>query len=137
VRSGPSVDICKSCDLAVFPPRLVCWRCHASNWRRQEVPTARVEQVTVLRYRTGITSPQPPVAIATVATDPGPRIVVRVEGTAEPGDVVTLEDTDTGIEARRDSRGLERDDSPDANRYGYADQPDPSSPDPNGIGTGL
>ena len=103
MRSGPTVDICKSCDTAVFPPRLVCWRCHESNWRRQEVRTARVEEVTILRYRTGLTGPQPDVAIATVATDPGPRIVVRVEGTAEPGEVVTLEDTGSGITARRDS----------------------------------
>jgi hypothetical protein len=53
-----------------------------------------------------------------------------VEGTAEPGDVVTLENTNTGIRARRDNRRRERGDSPDANRYGTANQPDPSSPDP-------
>jgi uncharacterized protein len=101
MSTAPSIEVCTSCAAAVFPPRLVCWHCHATSWRRQETPTARVEETTVLRYRIGHTGAPLPVAIATVLTDAGPRIVVRIEGTAEPGDLVTLEETPTGIAARR------------------------------------
>jgi uncharacterized OB-fold protein len=104
MSTAPSIEVCTSCATAVFPPRLVCWRCHATSWRRQQTPTARVEQATVLRYRVGGTGAPLPVAIATVLTDAGPRIVVRIEGTAEPGDLVTLEETPTGIAAHRRTR---------------------------------
>jgi len=101
MSTAPSIEICTSCAVAVFPPRLVCWHCHATSWRSQEAPTARVEETTVLRYRIGAVGAPLPVAIATVVTDAGPRIVVRIEGPAEPGDVVTLEETATGIAAHR------------------------------------
>jgi uncharacterized OB-fold protein len=101
MSTAPSIEICTSCAAAVFPPRLVCWRCHGTSWRRQATPIARVEEATVLRYRIGAAGAQLPVAIATVLTDGGPRIVVRIEGPAEPGDLVTLEQTPTGISARR------------------------------------
>jgi len=101
MSTAPSIEVCTSCAAAVFPPRLVCWHCHATSWRRQEAPIARVEETTVLRYRIGAGDAQLPVAIATVLTDAGPRMVVRIEGPAEPGDLVTLEETATGIAARR------------------------------------
>jgi uncharacterized OB-fold protein len=101
MNTAPSIEVCTSCAAAVFPPRLVCWHCHATRWRRQETPTARVEESTVLRYRIGAVGAQLPVAIATVVTDAGPHIMVRIEGPAEPGDLVALEETPTGIAARR------------------------------------
>jgi hypothetical protein len=84
MNTAPSIEVCTSCAAAVFPPRLVCWHCHATSWRRQETPTARVEETTVLRYRIGAVGTQLPVAIATVVTEAGPRLVVRTEARPNP-----------------------------------------------------
>jgi uncharacterized OB-fold protein len=85
-----AVKECAACSHAVFPPRHVCPRCHASEWRDLEVPTAKVEQTTTLRYRTGVSGDQPEIELATVATDPGPRLIVRLERAAQPGEDIEL-----------------------------------------------
>jgi len=73
-----------------------------------------VEEVTVLRYRIGVIGSPPPVTIATVMTDAGPRMLVRLDGPADPGDVVTLSDTTTGIAARRAAHPTTHDPAPPA-----------------------
>ena len=96
----PHVEVCTSCATAHFPTRLVCRHCRTSSWRSVPAPTAVVEETTVLRYRIGGGGFPAPVTIATVLTDAGPRMLVRLEDPAEPGDVVALSDTTTGIAAR-------------------------------------
>ena len=100
MSAAPTIRICTSCAARAFPPRLVCRHCRASSWRSEPAPTAVVEEVTVLRYRIGGGTPAP-VTIATVLTDAGPRMLVRLDDPAEPGDPVTLHDTTSGIAARR------------------------------------
>lgn len=100
MSAPPTIRMCTSCAAPAFPPRLVCRHCRASSWRSEPAPTAVVEEVTVLRYRIGAGTPDP-VAIATVLTDAGPRMLVRLDDGAEPGDPVTLHATTTGIAARR------------------------------------
>jgi uncharacterized OB-fold protein len=101
MTAAPNVAVCTSCATPHFPPRLVCRHCRASSWRSEPAPTAVVEEITVLRYRIGAIGSPPPVTIATVRTDAGPRMLVRLDGPAEPGDAVTLSDTTTGIAAQR------------------------------------
>jgi uncharacterized OB-fold protein len=101
MSAAPNVQVCTACAAAYFPPRLVCRQCRASSWRGEPAPTAVVEEITVLRYRIGAIGTPSPVTIATVLTDAGPRLLVRLDDPAEPGDVVTLTDTTTGIAARR------------------------------------
>jgi len=106
MTTAPRIEICDSCATPHFPPRLLCRRCRSSSWRSEPAPSGLLEEVTVLRYRIGAVDAEAPVTIATVVTDAGPRMLVRLTGPAEPGDVVALTDTTTGIAAQRATRPL-------------------------------
>ena len=83
--SGLPIQVCASCGERLFPERLFCPRCGGDDFRMEIADRGLVEEVTVLRRAPG-RDLDPPVQLATVALEAGPRIVARVEETVEPGD---------------------------------------------------
>lgn len=87
--SGVPVQVCTSCGARLFPERLLCPRCGGGEFRIELADRGRVEEVTVLRRAPG-RDVDPPVRLATVALEAGPRIVARVEGALDVGDEATV-----------------------------------------------
>ncbi|MHB1469840.1 MAG: zinc ribbon domain-containing protein [Solirubrobacteraceae bacterium] len=95
---GGSLDLripeCEGCGLAVWPPRLLCPRCHCDRWGEREAAHGTLEEACELES-SGVT-------FGTVRLDAGPVVVVRCEG-AQPGDGVHLTLEDGALTARRRS----------------------------------
>ena len=77
-----TVQKCQKCEGRWFPARLMCPRCGGADLAPVTVERGVVEQLTHLGD----------VVIASVACDPEPRLVARLFGPAEAGDVVDLTD---------------------------------------------
>ncbi|HVW17305.1 MAG TPA: zinc ribbon domain-containing protein [Solirubrobacteraceae bacterium] len=90
---------CASCGLAVFPPHLLCSRCGSAEWASTTVEAGTLERVTFVRRSLQRTASIGTPAIGLVRTDPGPRIVVRVRGDAQPGQDVRLDLVDGAVVA--------------------------------------
>ena len=75
-----TVPVCTACGAAVFPPRALCPRCGAREWRAEPVESGVIVGVT---ERDGT-------RIAAVRTPLGPVVVVRLLAHAHAGDGVAL-----------------------------------------------
>jgi uncharacterized OB-fold protein len=93
VSRGLAYDVCRSCGLAVFPPRALCARCGSASWRRHVAQGGVLEDATTLRRAPG-GLPDGPIRLGTVRLDAGPAVVVRLHGEAAPGARVALETVD-------------------------------------------
>jgi len=78
------MPVCVACGHAVFPPRALCPRCGGADWRSTAAGRAIVENTT---ERDGV-------RIGVVLSERGPRVVARLDGAVEPGDVVLLDGRD-------------------------------------------
>jgi uncharacterized OB-fold protein len=92
-----TVSVCRVCDHACYPPRILCPNCGASDWGRRLADTGVVEEVTVRRpvfkrrqLPWGNWLDQEETKLGSVKTDLGPRVVVLLPEGAKPGDRVTL-----------------------------------------------
>ncbi len=78
-----SIPVCDACGAATFPPRLLCPVCAGRTWRDAPVERGVLEGSTVT-VRDGV-------HVGLVRVPVGPLVVARVEGTAEVGDEVALD----------------------------------------------
>jgi uncharacterized OB-fold protein len=96
-RAGPGIAMreCRSCGHVVFPPRPLCPRCGAWDWKLRMAERGVVEAVT----RRGENQ------LASVRTDPGPTVTALAPGNdLEVGARVGLE---SGVGAGRAGTGLQ------------------------------
>lgn len=81
------VFVCGSCGRAVFPQRFLCPDCGEREWRVETVDAGTLEAAAEREVRVGA-----------VRASLGPLVIARVEGVAEPGSEVSLDqDGDTPI----------------------------------------
>lgn len=74
------VPVCTACGRAVFPRRLLCPECGASEWRVEGVERGVVEAASERDARVGA-----------VRTPLGPLVIARLESDAAPGAEVELD----------------------------------------------
>jgi uncharacterized OB-fold protein len=75
-----TVFVCESCGRAVFPHRFLCPDCGGREWREKDVEAGTLEAVAERDVRVGA-----------VRTRLGPLAIARVEGNAQPGTEVSLD----------------------------------------------
>lgn len=97
VSAAFTVDACERCGHLLYPPRILCPVCAGSRFERRLADTGVVEEVTTRRpvakrrqLPWGNWLDQSETRLATVRTDAGPRVVVRVDEGVAKGDPVTL-----------------------------------------------
>ena len=78
-----SIPVCATCGNPTFPQLFLCPSCAGTTWRYEPVERGHVEGSTV-NARDGVH-----VGLVRVAL--GPLVVARVEGAAEVGDEVALD----------------------------------------------
>lgn len=76
------VVVCGSCRRTSFPPPLLCPACGAREWREERVETGTLEAV----------ADRGEVRLGAVRLPQGPVAIARVEGGAEPGTEVRLDE---------------------------------------------
>ena len=76
------VYVCGSCGRAAFPQRLLCPDCGARDWREERVESGVLEAV----------ADQGEGRIGAVRTQLGPLAIARVEGDAQAGAEVALDE---------------------------------------------
>ena len=81
---------CRRCGHEVFPARLLCPRCGASDWERAEASEGVVEESTVLRRAPGAASPEP-VTLGSVRVRKTIVVVARLTPGVDPDASVRLE----------------------------------------------
>ncbi len=74
------VFVCESCGRAVFPHRFLCPDCGRREWRVEPVETGVLEAAAEREVRVGA-----------VRTPLGPLVLARLESSAEPGAVVSID----------------------------------------------
>jgi uncharacterized protein len=87
---GVPVSICSACRHAVFPARLLCPRCGASQWQTTHVDEGVVEEATVVRRMPG-SALRVPVPVGSVRLQGGVAVVARLEPGIETGSSVRLD----------------------------------------------
>jgi uncharacterized OB-fold protein len=75
------VPVCTACGRAMFPRRLLCPECGGSEFREEPVDTGVLEAASEREARVG-----------TVRTALGPLVIARLEGGAQLGDEVPLDE---------------------------------------------
>ncbi len=78
-----SIPVCAACGEATFPRLFLCPSCAGTTWRYEPVERGHVEGSTV-NARDGVH-----VGLVRVAL--GPLVVARIEGPAQVGDEVALD----------------------------------------------
>jgi uncharacterized OB-fold protein len=96
--AGIPIWICSACGHAVFPPRLLCPRCGASEWREQTAERGTVEETTEAVFRTHAELEAH--RLASVHTDAGPVVIARLLGEVQAGAAVSLALRDGAVTAR-------------------------------------
>jgi uncharacterized OB-fold protein len=86
---GVPIWRCKACGVAYFPQRLLCPRCHGSEWNEDRVHAGVVEEISTIRHMIGQTDWQPR-RIASVRTADGQLITVGLRDDSAPGTVIAL-----------------------------------------------
>jgi len=76
------VFVCGSCGRAAFPQRLLCPDCGARDWREEPVESGVLEAV----------ADRGEVRLGAVRTPLGPLAIARVEGDAQAGTEVALDE---------------------------------------------
>jgi uncharacterized protein len=100
---GVPICICGACGHAVFPPRLLCPGCGASEWREEVAERGVVEEVTEALFR--VRSEPVTRRLASVRTEVGPVVIARLLDDAEPGAAVSLALSDGAVTAHRRGSG--------------------------------
>lgn len=70
-----AVEQCRGCLHAVYPPRLLCPKCHSSAWRSIPVSSGTLRQLTHLPDPRGDDA-----YLGTLQTDAGPMVIARLAG---------------------------------------------------------
>jgi uncharacterized OB-fold protein len=86
---GVPLQVCAACGSRYCPHRLACSRCGGRAFSSVVADEGLREVVTTVRRAPGGLAAGP-VVIGTVHVRDGPRMVARVDGDLEPGDVVRL-----------------------------------------------
>lgn len=90
MSDGLRISVCSACGHAVFPARLLCPRCGASEWRSEDVGAGVVEEATLVERAPG--GPlATPVALGSIRLEGGVVVVARLEPALQRGDSVRLE----------------------------------------------
>lgn len=90
------VPACVSCGHAVWPPRLLCPRCHGDRFELQDGSAGTLEDITEL-------DGQERVQLGTVRLAAGPVVVARCEGAAR-GERVRLRLENGALTARKEQQ---------------------------------
>ena len=92
---NPGVVIwrCRQCREAFFPQRLLCARCHSSEFEPDRIYFAVVEEVSLIRHMLGQTDWRPR-QIASVRLAEGQRLTVGLIDDSRPGTVIDLFEQD-------------------------------------------
>lgn len=92
-----TVAECRTCGYLAYPPRILCPRCGAGEWKRRLAESGVVTEVTVRRpvfkrrqLPWGNWLDQEATRLAAVQSDAGVRIIARVPEGVEIGDRVSL-----------------------------------------------
>lgn len=92
-----TVPECRSCGYLAYPPRILCPRCGANEWKRTLAESGVVTEVTVRRpvfkrrqLPWGNWLDQEATRLAAVQADIGVRIISRVPEGVDVGDRVAL-----------------------------------------------
>jgi uncharacterized OB-fold protein len=92
-----TVSECRSCGYVAYPPRILCPRCAANDWKKRITDQGVVTEITVRRpvfkrrqLPWGNWLDQEETRLAVVQSDAGVRIVARVPDGVEIGDRVKL-----------------------------------------------
>ena len=85
-----TVFACGACGHADFPRRLLCPVCGMDTFHEVDAGEGHVEETTVVRHRAGGGDADEGVALATVHTVAGPRVIARLDVSARRGDRVAL-----------------------------------------------
>jgi uncharacterized OB-fold protein len=99
MKPGLPLTRCQNCGAGYYPPRLICAKCGAADWRADEVREGVVEQSTVVRVAAGRPDWQPR-HIASVRTTDGQLIVAGLEEPLPDATRVALFDRDGAPSAR-------------------------------------
>ena len=88
------VPVCASCGQAVWPPRLLCPRCHGDRFEQRDGSVGTLEELTEL-------GGEERVELCTVRLAVGPVVVARCDG-ARRGDSVRLRLENGALVARKE-----------------------------------
>ncbi len=91
---------CLGCSATYFPERLLCPHCRGTSFETDRVAGGVVEEVTLVRHAIGRSGSDVPV-LATVLTDAGHRMIVRLANELSAGTMVSLYEIDSLPHARR------------------------------------
>lgn len=87
---GVPIGVCMTCGHRVFPDRLLCSVCGGGEWRHEWVSRGVVDEVTTLTRSRGRTY-DPPIRLASVQLQSGPRVIARLAHELGPGEEVMLD----------------------------------------------
>jgi uncharacterized OB-fold protein len=86
------IPVCAECATAVFPPRVICPKCGNREWRAEVVADGVIERTTE----------RDATRIASVRTQIGPVLIVRLLDQAGRGDGVLIDaDSEIPVATRR------------------------------------
>ena len=108
------VPACANCGHAIWPPRLACPICGATEWTEVPATTGTLIDVTEAPGYDGTPIRLGTIRLAVLAADPsgkrnsrregeGPPVIAAVDPGARPGDEVDLELVDGALQARSQS----------------------------------
>ena len=90
---------CADCGASFFPEQFLCPRCRGGRLRAERVGAGIVEEVTVVRHAIGREDTAAPV-LASVRTEAGHRMIVRLDGVLAPGTPIALCEADGVLRGR-------------------------------------
>ena len=94
------VACCAECGTPAYPPRRLCPACGAGAWQTADASQGAVDDVTVVRHRSG-TDAHAAVVLATIVTNAGPTVVAALDEALARGTPVEL---DLGADGRLSAR---------------------------------
>ena len=100
MKQGLDIWRCEGCGKAVFPERVLCPKCHGSDFSRDTAKTAKVEEISMIHHMIGQENWQKR-RIASVAIDAGCRITAGLLDEAGIGDEIDLYEEDGAPFGRR------------------------------------
>jgi uncharacterized OB-fold protein len=89
MSTGVGIWRCRGCDAKLFPQRLLCPRCHGTEFNEERVDEGMVEEIAVIRHMIGQENWQPR-RIANVRSKDGPMLTVGLRDEVGEGTVVEL-----------------------------------------------
>ena len=90
------IQHCERCNAHLFPDRLWCPDCPATELRHRPAGPGRVEEETTMHHPRSTAPQAEPVRLGTVRLQSGPLVIARLAAEAVTGTQVRLDRTPTG-----------------------------------------